>query len=215
MTTRYTSMTAVLMAPALALTLILTACSAADTPAAPQNPAIGQPDLTRAPAPSEPAIPAGSVEVTLKDDLDGNLNGYCLDILGGGQNIDPAGGLQAHTCYSYRGALGSDQAVNPALMSNGTIKLPAFDVCAVIDMPEIGSKVMLESCAERPEQKFIMAENGTISPSLADNLCFTAGVDTVRGRNGTSPHQIKTLTLQPCEASNAAYQEWRTREVDD
>ena len=36
------------------------------------------------------------VEVTLKDRLDGNLNGYCLDIRGGGQNIDPSQGLQAH-----------------------------------------------------------------------------------------------------------------------
>ena len=46
---------------------------------------------------------AADVEVTLKDNLDGNLNGYCLDIKGGGPNIDPSEGLQAHTCYSYRG----------------------------------------------------------------------------------------------------------------
>ena len=42
---------------------------------------------------------AENVEVTLKDGLDGNLNGYCLDIMGGGRNIDPSRGLQAHTCY--------------------------------------------------------------------------------------------------------------------
>ena len=37
---------------------------------------------------------SADVEVTLKDRLDGNLNGYCLDIRGGGQNIDPSQGLQ-------------------------------------------------------------------------------------------------------------------------
>ena len=35
---------------------------------------------------------SADVEVTLKDRLDGNLNGYCLDIRGGGQNIDPSQG---------------------------------------------------------------------------------------------------------------------------
>ena len=54
---------------------------------------------------------AADVEVTLKNRLDGNLNGYCLDIRGGGQNIGPANGLQAHTCYSYRGDLGSSSRI--------------------------------------------------------------------------------------------------------
>ena len=40
---------------------------------------------------------AADVEVALKDNLDGNLNAYCLDIKGGGPNIDPSEGLQAHT----------------------------------------------------------------------------------------------------------------------
>ncbi|WP_413694037.1 hypothetical protein [Psychromonas sp. KJ10-2] len=51
---------------------------------------------------------ADNVEIALKHNLDGYLNGYCLDISGGGKNIDPANGLQVHTCYSYKGALGSD-----------------------------------------------------------------------------------------------------------
>jgi len=64
---------------------------------------------------------SADVEVTLKDRLDGNLNGYCLDIRGGGQNIDPSAGLQAHTCYSYRGDLGSDQAFDPELIAGGDL----------------------------------------------------------------------------------------------
>ena len=65
------------------------------------------------------AVLAADVEVTLQDGLDGNLNGYCLDIRGGGRNIDPSQGLQAHTCYSYRGDLGSDQAFDPEGIPRG------------------------------------------------------------------------------------------------
>ncbi|MEL6526334.1 MAG: DUF3500 domain-containing protein, partial [Chloroflexota bacterium] len=48
------------------------------------------------------------VEITLIDPLDGVTNSYCIDIAGGNENVDPANGLQAHTCYSYQGDLGTD-----------------------------------------------------------------------------------------------------------
>lgn len=158
---------------------------------------------------------AADVEVSLKDNLDGNLNSYCLDIRGGGQNIDPAGGLQAHTCYSYRGELGSDQAIDPKGIANGEFKLPAFDVCATMAGTEAGAEVALSTCDESELQQFDFAENGYISPKSAPGMCLTAGDDTAFGRGGTSPHQIKTLTLQSCGGDLTAYQEWYTRTQDD
>ena len=155
------------------------------------------------------------VEVTLKDRLDGNLNGYCLDIRGGGQNIDPSQGLQAHTCYSYRGDLGSDQAFDPELMAGGEFKVIAFDVCATMEGTEAGAEVALSACDGNELQQFDFASNGSISPTSAPGMCLTAGNDTTFGMGGTSPHQIKTLTLQQCSDILAAYQEWYARTQDE
>ena len=158
---------------------------------------------------------SADVEVTLKDRLDGNLNGYCLDIRGGGRNIDPSQGLQAHTCYSYRGDLGTDQAFDPELISGGEFKVIAFDVCATMGGTEAGAEVALSACDGSELQQFDLAANGSISPKSAPSMCLTAGNETTFGMGGTSPHQIKTLTLQQCSATLAAYQEWYTRTQED
>ena len=158
---------------------------------------------------------AANVEVTLKDGLDGNLNSYCLDIKGGGQNIDPSDGLQAHTCYSYRGDLGTDQALAPEGIARGEFKVVAFDVCATMEGTDAGAEVALTACDGSELQQFDFAENGSISPKSAPGMCLTAGDDTAFGRGGTSPHQIKTLTLQSCGDDLTAYQEWYTRTQDD
>jgi hypothetical protein len=157
------------------------------------------------------AVFAADVEVTLKDGLDGDLNGYCLDIKGGGQNINPADGLQAHTCYSYRGDLGSDQAIDPEGIARGEFKIVAFDVCATMEGTEADTEVALSACDGSESQQFDFAENGNISPKSAPGMCLTAGKETAFGRGGTSPHQIKTLTLQSCGGDLTAYQEWYTR----
>ena len=158
---------------------------------------------------------SADVEVTLKDRLDGNLNGYCLDIRGGGQNIDPSQGLQAHTCYSYRGDLGTDQAFDPELIAGGEFKVIAFDVCATMEGTEAGAEVALTACDGSELQQFDLSASGSISPKSATGMCLTAGNETTFGMGGTSPHQIKTLTLQQCSDTLAAYQEWYTRTQED
>jgi cytochrome c553 len=158
---------------------------------------------------------AADVEVVLKDKLDGNLNGYCFDIKGGGRNVDPSRGLQAHTCYSYRGALGSDQAIDGEAAANGVFRLPAYDVCATMESTDAGTEVSLTACDGSDAQQFDFADSGTISPKTAPGMCLTAGEETTMGRGGTSPHQIKTLTLQACSDDRAAAQEWTTRTQED
>ena len=158
---------------------------------------------------------SADVEVTLRDRLDGNLNGYCLDIRGGGQNIDPSQGLQAHTCYSYRGDLGTDQAFDPELIAGGEFKVIAFDVCATMEGTEAGAEVALTACDGSELQQFDLSADGGISPKSAPGMCLTAGNETTFGMGGTSPHQIKTLTLQQCSDTLTAYQEWYTRTQED
>jgi len=171
--------------------------------------------LTQASLFSSAVAIAADVEVTLKDNLDGDLNGYCLDIKGGGRNINPADGLQAHTCYSYRGDLGTDQAIDPEGIARGEFKVVAFDVCATMESTEAGAEVALSACDGGDAQQFVFAENGNISPKSAPGMCLTAGNETTFGRGGTSPHQIKTLTLQSCGGDLTAYQEWTTRTQDE
>jgi cytochrome c553 len=158
---------------------------------------------------------AAEVEVALKDPLDGNLNGYCFDIKGGGPNVDPSRGLQAHTCYSYRGAIGSDQAIDPDGIANGVFKVPAYDVCATMTDTAAGTEVSLAACDGSDAQQFDFADSGTISPKTAPGMCLTAGEETSMGRGGTSPHQIKSLTVQQCSDDQAAAQQWFTRTQDD
>lgn len=158
---------------------------------------------------------AADVEVTLKDRLDGNLNGYCLDIRGGGRNIDPSQGLQAHTCYSYRGDLGSDQAFNPEDVTRGEFRIYQFDVCATMEGTEADAEVALTACDGSELQKFEFTANGYISPEGAPGMCLTAGMGTTFGMGGVSPHQIKSLTLQTCGGDLTAYQEWTTRTQEE
>lgn len=158
---------------------------------------------------------AANVEVTLIDELDGDLNSYCLDIVGGKLNANPEGGLQAHTCYSYQGELGVDQAMDSELISQGVFKVVGFDVCMTQTGYVDGSKLALSECSGERVQRFSLNSDGSITPSGSPGLCITAGEETRLGNNGQSRHQIKDLTLESCGAVDKAYQLWRTRETDD
>lgn len=161
------------------------------------------------------ALLAAQVEVYLPDPLDGDLNQYCLDIVGGKLNANPEDGLQVHTCYSYQGELGIDQAMDPAMIEKGILNITGFDVCATLPDISVGATVALTGCNGGSEQQFVISENGHISPASATNLCLTAGKETTLGNNGRSRHQIKSLTLQECSADLTAYQSWQTRESLD
>ncbi|RVU85975.1 hypothetical protein EOL70_00555 [Leucothrix sargassi] len=154
---------------------------------------------------------AENVEVSLVDKLDGNLSSYCLDISGSGKNANIEKGIQAHTCYSYRGSLGIDQAFDKERIAKHEFYMPEFDVCAALETPEVGGKVSLDKCDESDAQKIVLKEDGTIRPLANDAVCLTVGDETRFGRGGTSPHQIKSLTLQTCAEKPAVTQIWYTR----
>ncbi len=165
---------------------------------------------------TESGAAASGVEITLKDELDGVVNSYCLDIAGGNRNVDINNGLQAHTCYSYQGKLGTDQIFDPSKFKDNTLYMPEYKVCVAVKGLEEGAKVGLAPCDNSKLQKISFSKEGTISPVVAPTMCFTAAQETRFGRNGKSKkHQIKDLSLSACSDKLAKFQQWRTRSTDD
>lgn len=157
---------------------------------------------------------AAKVEVYLQDKLDGNLNHYCIDMMGFQERADITANLQTHTCYSYQGQLAVDQTMDTADIEKGMFKVQSFDVCMTLNDTVGGATVSVAKCEDNPTQQFELAENGQIIPASAPTMCLTAGPSSwAGGRNGDSPHQIRTLNLQPCSDEALAYQRWATRET--
>ena len=160
------------------------------------------------------AAVAANVEITLLDPLDGVLNSYCLDISGGNESVDPANGLQAHTCYSYDGDLGTDQVFDTARFASNALYMPIYDVCGEVSEIASGATIGLATCDGSDLQTFEFGATGTISPASDTSLCFTADAETRTGRS--SDHQLTDLSLATCSDDLAAYQEWGFRaSLDD
>ena len=85
-------------------------------------------------------------EIQLINKLD-DQRGYCIDIRGYKERAKVQRGLQAHTCYSYQGQIGVDQAFDASLVATGIFFLPAFDVCMEAKNNSQGSRLILTGCA--------------------------------------------------------------------
>ena len=160
---------------------------------------------------SLPIAMAQDVEIAHKHQLDGFLSSYCLDMVGQGENATIDKPLQSHTCYSYRGDLGIDQVFDSTKITQNQFYLPHFDLCAEFSELSIGAQLNLNKCNDSELQKIELTAEGLIRPIANRNLCLSSGLTTKRGRGGTSDHQIKTLTLQPCSTERAHFQEWYGR----
>ena len=155
---------------------------------------------------------ASIVEVALIDKLD-EPRGYCLDIVGSQRKATPERGLQAHTCYSYQGAIAVDQGFDRELIRKGEFRLPTFRVCMTLQSVKQGSPLALETCDGRTEQTFELNSAGRIAPRSDATLCLTvAGGAGVPGGGGRPTHLIRKLTVERCGAERATYQTWQMRE---
>lgn len=160
-------------------------------------------------APEEVEVRPGEVEILLADKLDGIMNQYCVDIAGGNRNVDTSKGLQAHTCYSYKGSLGTDQIFDSTAFSDNRLSMPRYSVCAALSGLSAGATVGLAPCDGSELQQLTFSGEGPITATAAPEMCLTAGEATRAG--GGSQHQIKTLALEPCSEDRRARQQWRTR----
>ncbi len=155
------------------------------------------------------------VEVTLVDKLD-ESRGFCLDTLGFQHEARPEEGLQTHSCYSYQGQLGVDQAFDADGIPGNAFRLIEFDLCMTATGLSAGSEFALEPCDGSDSQRFEHRSNGKIMSLAAPGNCVTAGEGPSRhGGGGTPVHLIRDLTLEVCDGSRDDRQQWRLRETFD
>jgi len=160
---------------------------------------------------------ADKVEVYLLDNLDGDLNGYCIDVNGPPHRLELERPIQTHTCYSYKEDPPPptvDQAMDSEEIAAGKIHLVDIGLCGQVSGDVPGSTISLVECADIEEQKFELKDNGEYVSALNPELCLTAGpVSWLGGPPGGPPsrHQVRTLSLQPCGEEAEAYQRWSTR----
>ncbi|TXR53890.1 ricin-type beta-trefoil lectin domain protein [Reinekea thalattae] len=149
------------------------------------------------------------VEVRLVDNID-ESRGYCLDVAGGqGKNAPVERGLQAHTCYDYRGEILEDQGFDAELVSESQFKIDYFDVCMVATELEQGADLMLASCDNSNSQKFSLQTDGNLVLDANPELCVTASSTEKReGRGGSPVHVMRPVSLQTCSDANQDYQRW-------
>jgi hypothetical protein len=161
-------------------------------------------------------LSAEIVEVYLLDRLDGDLNGYCIDVNGPPHRLELDVPIQTHTCYSYREAPPPtvDQAMDTDDIAAGKIHLVEIGLCGQVSGDVPGSTISLFECTDIEEQRFELKQNGEFVSALNPELCLTAGpVSWLGGPPGGPPsrHQVRTLSLQPCGSEAEDYQRWGTR----
>lgn len=159
-------------------------------------------------------------EVTLAERLGDEPRGWCIDAAGHQKNAIMAGGLHAHTCYSYEGEgkyrVAEDQGfVKQDIAGKDRFRLGAFGYCMSLSARRANSWIALTPCDDRPEQDFVLTDQGQIKSTMAPELCVTLGTRTVPGGGGTPVHQIRDLRMQRCGEGQAGLQIWRLRNRRD
>jgi len=149
------------------------------------------------------------VEIMLVDKLD-ESRGYCLDIAGGqGARAPIERGLQAHTCYNYRGEILEDQGFDSTLINTGQFKISYFDVCMTVASITAGTSLSLEACNGSENQTFTLNDSGQLVVKSAPELCVTLDSSQQKtGRGGTPPHVMHPVSIEACDDAKQAYQTW-------
>ena len=147
-------------------------------------------------------------ELQLVSKLD-DQRGYCIDIRGHKERAKVQRGLQAHTCYSYQGQIGVDQAFDASLIASGKFYLPAFDVCMAAENRTQGSRLILTRCTDQTLQKFALNSDNEIKLVANNELCSTVNDgESKEGGGGTPVHLMRRLTLESCATTKNDYKNW-------
>ena len=149
------------------------------------------------------------VEIKLIEKLD-ETRSFCIDIKGYKERAKVHRGLQAHTCYSYQGQLGVDQAFDKDLVQFGKFYMPAFNVCMEAEKLSGGTSLTLKDCNNIDLQKFDFTSKNQIKVFGKHDLCVAVGSEKSRqGGGGTPPHLIRTLQLKRCSKTDFKYTVWK------
>ena len=144
-------------------------------------------------------------EIQLIEKLD-ETRSYCIDIKGYKERAKVHRGLQAHTCYSYQGQLGVDQAFNKDLVQFGRFYMPAFGVCMEAKNHNEGASLTLKGCNNKAIQKSDFTTENQIKILGKHDLCVAVESGNSRqGGGGKPPHLIRTLQLKSCSRTDFKY----------
>ena len=159
---------------------------------------------------SATALGSELVEIQLLDKLD-ETRSYCIDIKGYKERAKFHRGLQAHTCYSYQGQLGVDQAFDKDLVQFGKFYMPAFDVCMEAKNHNEGASLTLKDCNNKAVQKFDFTPENQIKVLGKHDLCVAVELGNSRQGGGTPPHLIRSLQLKSCSRTDFRYTAWKIK----
>ena len=148
------------------------------------------------------------VQIRLIDNLD-EPRGYCIDIRGHKEQAKLDKDLQVHTCYSYQGLLGVDQAFEKILIRSGKFYLPYFDVCMEAEELMKGARLVLRKCNSNIMQDFEYTLNKQIKHAGEHNLCISVSKGKSRKGGGGSPtHLIRFLKIDECLEGEYQHSTW-------
>ena len=93
--------------------------------------------------------------------LDDESRGYCLDVVGAGQNINREAPLGTRTCKYERNYV--DQLFEWG--SPDKLLVPEYGLCVAADQIDEGSQLFVQDCADAPEQSWSLTPDGLLKPS--------------------------------------------------
>ena len=103
--------------------------------------------------------------------LDNESRGYCLDVVGAGQNINREAPLGTRTCKYERNHV--DQLFD--WVAPDRLHVPEYDLCVAADTLDEGSQLFVQECADTAEQAWSLTPIGLLSPASRLDLCVTPG----------------------------------------
>ncbi|MGK0269714.1 MAG: hypothetical protein ACI88H_000346 [Cocleimonas sp.] len=147
----------------------------------------------------------------LMDLLDRKKDGYCLDVVGSGNNIRFDMPLITHNCKE---GLYADEAV--VHKADGTLYFPAYDGCVTVmglnNHALAYNALILKRChvdepflAATRFQKFSLTKNKQLQLK-GSNLCITTG--DVSKETYSSAHRWRSLYMQDCKVAPSHLSQW-------
>ena len=143
--------------------------------------------------------------IQLQDPLDEpRSRALCLDVRGFRASLQLDAPMQLHTCKGGT----EDETFVVDQPSPGQIYLVAFDRCLSAPDAAPGSTLLVETCRDVEEQRFIYSERDELHPARAPELCFAAA--TGRSQSASGPEYVRRdLLLQRCDGADSALIRWR------
>ena len=133
-----------------------------------------------------------NVEVYLLNKLD-DSRGFCIDVKGHKFKALINKGLQAHTCYSYKGEISPDQGFNSRKLTKNQFILTSFNVCMEASSLTTPANLRLRECDRNKLQNFKWSNKNKIHLIGNRKLCLTVDQGQSKKGGGGSPVHLMRI----------------------